>query len=171
MNKDSNLLIFTVRHNSWGTRDSSWLDQYILVLEANFIATELAHLKAVVGHRIRARATRVGVIKPESSRSIYASRLSSPWAQLWGGPKLSGSSVVKEGSLAIAPMGYPQMILKSLTLLVRIKWSITSQKLQIWLVNYWNWANHFNVHSNSGKNCLSLIVINIQDYSFHYEFF
>lgn len=55
MNKDSNLLISTVRQNSGGTRDFSWLDWYILVLEANFTASELEHLKTVVGYKVRAR--------------------------------------------------------------------------------------------------------------------
>lgn len=45
MNKDSYLVTSTVRPNSWGTRDLSWLDQYILVPEANFVATELEHLR------------------------------------------------------------------------------------------------------------------------------
>lgn len=43
MNKDINLLTSTVRQYSWGTRYLSWLDQYIFVLEENFIATELEH--------------------------------------------------------------------------------------------------------------------------------
>lgn len=82
MNKHINLLISTVRNLTLdlGTRHLSWLDQCILFLEANFIATELEHLKGAAGTggcggecqqwgmELEQGQPVVGVIKPISLR-------------------------------------------------------------------------------------------------------